>query len=547
MESKYVFREGKYKLVHTTNNLKDNLLISSSQIEPEIDVKLQKLEVAINNAHQPIEKLRKVVKVLLIVLCVLVVVWTLSWIVNGSDPNPESFEDIFSIKDNQLVEANGRIVKNGFITCTVAANGDSQKVECNYHRDMVKLIEKAPSDESPSISKTTESEITTTESPLEKAASGTNQNEQVESEVLNNTASKKPYEEDEKPKKHEEHKIRKTEPVEEHYETTNTSGNNFTQEIDSESDADKYMKDIYSSYNYSGQKPKNRSHSESGRFHVTEEYQPENNYRYQNYSGNKNSSIYQNYDSNNPYSSASVPNNQYSHPNTYYNYNNSGRRLTESISGLAQEDDYKSPPSNSGLTGENDQTGSLLEGRLAETQLASDELIVNNMPIEIDGKWYRIKKSSNTHRSVFTPLILIVCLLILVLELCIRVISMKTEAYLSKSLAHLVALENKAISPIKIIMTAEYTLIDVKVLGIIEPNRDQELTAEDNLYRTHTDSKHYLERKMNKLQKKVKKNKPKYDNYLNPSDDSLDISMGSEAHLNRKANTEASFVLNTNK
>lgn len=597
MESKFVFREGKYKLVHTTNTLRDNLLVNSSQIEPEIDTKLKKIEVAINNAHLPFQYLRKVVKVLILVLLMTVFVWVVCWIMGlGNKTNYMNDDNTFTIKDGQLVTANGLVVKNGYLSCNVIEKNGERKFDCKYNRNqnvaIMEVEEPAqPVDTSIKDEKTVENIIIepVKETNTEKEETRFEKNKETDfiydapkkfeqkvyenpkkyqQEIPDNTRNyeEKTYEKSkkyddatysrptmhseetyerptqnvpmpyERSNNHEEHRIHKDASNNNDFEFQLVPKRNYKESTESHNDSNDYIDDIYRNYGVFDQQQKNNHKKESKPLETSNYYDGDVNSSYRNYLNNKDSNFQQEFERKKPYSYSSTP----------YNYYNNSRRLMEENENDANYSSQDTTQLNTNNFISDEVTRRL--SIVAPSDDGSQNFTVENMPIEIDGKWYHIRHAPYVvQKGFFLPSVLMLILLILILELCIRILALRTDAHLNKSIAHLINLENRANCPIKLVINSEYTFIEVKVLGILEPNKDQELTSEDNLYKSHNDSKHYFDRKLGKLQKKVKKHKPKYDNYLNPSDDSLDISMRSETHMNRKNNTEASFVLNTNK
>ena len=82
MESKFIYKEGNYKLIHSKNNLQDNSFAESGQLGTEIDEKLKKLEIVISGTKHPLVILSKITKVVLTLLLVIAGLWLFSIIKN---------------------------------------------------------------------------------------------------------------------------------------------------------------------------------------------------------------------------------------------------------------------------------------------------------------------------------------------------------------------------------------------------------------------------------------------------------------------------------
>lgn len=540
MESKFIFREGQYKLVHTTNSLKDNLLVNSSQIEPEIDSKLKKIELAINNAHMPLKKLRVAIKLLMAVLCLFMFIWICVWLSRISrNKSEQDIDDQFAMKDGKLIQANGQEVKNGYISCKTSITDDNSKLECKY-------ISNQP-DSKPGIPEGMEALNGNFAPPLNDPEDRNIEPKPAEGYKSENLTGQKEYQNEENRNDNLLRQSINTKKIDKPKERTPFYYVPAFE--DQNNEEDEYLNDIFNNYGDFSSKLKHGKHKSSRRKNHRNNYKHNPAPRFQHDNLNLLSNLYNSYEPDDPF--------MYSNPH-YSFFDNQRHLLEDNKNNYGAGSSMKNSllqPDNAIRTTEDKEASSVPQPSAVSGLTAQTEKGVKNsgiatnkkyeeMPVEIDGKIYvATDRLYPARRSYFLPVSLILLLLILVLEVCYRIISMRIETYLNNSIAHLIDLENKPSSPIKIMMMSEYTFVEVKVLGIIDKNKDQELTSEDYMYRSHNNSKHYYDRKWNKLQKKSKKHKPKYDNYLSPSDDSLDISMGQENNTSKKINSEASFVL----
>lgn len=135
MESKFIYKDGNYKLIHSKNNLQDNSFAESGQLGSEIDEKLKKLEIIITGSKYPLLVLSRISKVVITVLLVITALWMYSIIKNIRQTSTaktmlseSNFDDIALFKGRDYFVCQGGEEMSG-MTCQYFEKKELQESE----------------------------------------------------------------------------------------------------------------------------------------------------------------------------------------------------------------------------------------------------------------------------------------------------------------------------------------------------------------------------------------------------------------------------------
>lgn len=131
MESKFILRDGLYKLVHTTNNFQNNPLVNSERFGLEADSRLKKLEILVSGAFIMPNLLKKVNRFLVIVFALFSIFWLIVTIKNLHTQS-EKRHDLrkFSLRSKHIEESKHHKHKE-VIFCELLDDAED-RMSCKY-------------------------------------------------------------------------------------------------------------------------------------------------------------------------------------------------------------------------------------------------------------------------------------------------------------------------------------------------------------------------------------------------------------------------------
>ena len=473
MENKYMFKYDAYELINSTGGLSNGQLPSESKVSQEIRYKLKKMEVVVNSSFYPYYLLKKTAKLFLVLLFLHAVFWFVYY--------------AKQIKANQKLDKSvKKAIETGKPLNKYVSIGNGLSLACNQTEDSVYIsyqcfiesLEKRrrrrhksePNDDTPAVEemkvekevKQDESDSTEVEAPKEsdstesgeqEASDSTEHEEHIESQVSEGDIEEIKQKQEQKsrlvkldtkrrdimPRTVNTQKMQEPQPNPP-YSAPLPKQDNSYQQYQQQYDPRQYQQ-IQPNQAHHKRRYRHPAHipqtATKPKEHVISLNQDDlyGNTHYANQSNQNPSYNYPNYHR----QRGSYQENQYN--NEEQSYYNRLLQETNSDSDLAQE----------------------------QPKYNKKQRNLHGIPILIDNKFYMIYnlQTKNYH---FTMFILFFCLsgAFFILEFLACYLKTKLDNRLTKLFEHLIYLENKTRSAVKIVMVDDFYIIELHIGGVVD-------------------------------------------------------------------------------